>query len=116
VRRCGGIMSTNLKDKLLKILIESKKGAIISLYVKPYSNREELAFEGDELVFYTTEIPEKGRVNAALTRFLARRIGLPISRIEIIYGVRDRSKKILVRDIDIETLAEKLVKAISQQS
>ncbi len=109
-------MSTDLKDKLLKILIESKKGVIIPLYVKPHSNREELVFESGELVFYTTEIPEKGRVNAALIRFLARRIGLPISRIEIVYGVRDRSKKILVRDIDMETLAEKLAKTISQQS
>jgi uncharacterized protein YggU (UPF0235/DUF167 family) len=106
----------DLKDKLLKILVESKKGVIIPLYVKPHSNREELVFEGDELVFYTTEIPEKGRVNAALIRFLARRIGLPISRIEIIYGVRDRSKKVLVRDVDVESLAEKLVKIISQQS
>lgn len=102
-------------NKILKILQESKDGVIIPIYVKPNSDRDALVLEGDELVFYTTEIPEKGRANAALIRFLSKKVGLPHSKIDIIYGARTRSKKILVRDIDTEKLAKKLTEIISSQ-
>ncbi|ADI31408.1 DUF167 domain-containing protein [Staphylothermus hellenicus] len=102
-------------NKILKILQESREGVIIPIYVKPNSDRDALVLEGDELVFYTTEIPEKGRANAALIRFLSRNIRLPHNKIDIIYGARTRSKKVLVRDMEAEKLAEKLAEIISSQ-
>ncbi|MCD6300899.1 MAG: DUF167 domain-containing protein [Staphylothermus sp.] len=107
-------MSEEIKEKIYKLVTESKDGVIINLYVKPGSNREALVLEGDELVFYTTEIPEKGRANAALIRFLSKSVGLPISKIDIIYGVRDRTKRVLIEDIGVEQLVEKLLSVISK--
>ena len=107
-------MSEEIKEKIYKLLTESKDGIIINIYVKPGSDREALVLEGDELVFYTTEIPEKGRANAALIRFLSRAVGLPVSKIDIIYGLRDRTKRVLVKDINIEQLVDKLASVISK--
>ncbi len=109
-------MSEEIKEKIHKVLTESKEGIIINLYVKPGSNKEALVLEGDELVFYTTEIPEKGRANAALIRFLSKVVGLPVSKIDIIYGLKDRTKRVLVKDITMDQLIDKLVNVISKQS
>ncbi len=94
------------QDVLRRILNESKKGVIIQIYVKPESNKEELVLEGGELVFYTTEPPEKGRANAALIRYLSKRLGIPVSKIDIISGQRDRLKMILIRDVKFDDIVE----------
>ncbi len=107
-------MSEEIREKIYKVLTESKDGVIMILYVKPGSDKEALVLEGDELVFYTTEIPEKGRANAALIRFLSRTVGLPISKIDIIHGLKDRTKRVLVKDISIDQLVDKLVNVISK--
>ena len=107
-------MSEEIREKIYKLLTESKDGVVINLYVKPGSDKDALVLEGDELVFYTTEIPEKGRANAALIRFLSRIAGLPISKIDIIYGLKDRTKRVLVKDISIDQLVDRLVNVISK--
>ncbi len=98
-------------DVFRGIVEESHKGIIINIYVKPWSQKEELRLESGDLVFYTSEPAEKGRANAALIRFLARRLGIPASRIEIVRGQRDRMKKILVMDASLEEIVEKLAEA-----
>ncbi len=93
-------------DVLGRILTESKKGVIIQIYVKPGSNREELVLEGGELVFYTTEPPEKGRANAALIKYLSKRLGIPVSKIDIVSGQHDRLKMILIKDVKFDEIVE----------
>ncbi len=93
-------------DVLGRALNESKKGVIIQIYVKPSSDREELVLEGGELVFYTTEPPEKGRANAALIKYLSKRLRIPVSKIDIVSGQRDRLKMILIKDVKFDEIVE----------
>ncbi len=104
-----------LIEEIEKFIEETSKGPEITVYVKPNSDREELVVEGGELVFYTTEPPVQGRANASLIRYLSRNTRIPSSRIEIVYGWRSRTKKILFKDIKPETLAEKLVEIIEKK-
>ncbi len=101
-------------DVLGRILNESKKGVIIQIYVKPGSNREELVLEGGELVFYTTEPPEKGRANAALIKYLSKRLRIPVSKIDIVSGQRDRLKMILIKDVKFDEIV-KLISNIKEK-
>ena len=101
------------KAQLEKFVEEKKDGVIITIYVKPGANREALVVEGGDLVFYTTEIPEKGRANAVLIRFLVKNLKVSSSKIDIVYGVRDRVKKVLIRDAKIEDIIDKLRMIIS---
>lgn len=100
-----------LADVFRGVVEESHKGVIINIYVKPWSQKEELRLESGDLVFYTSEPAEKGRANAALIRFLTRVLGVPSSRIEIVRGQRDGMKKILVVDASLEEIVEKLAEA-----
>ncbi len=98
-----------------KYIEETGKGPEITIYVKPNSDREELVIEGGELVFYTTEPPVQGRANASLIRYLSRNTKIPSSRIEIVYGWRSRTKKIIFKDVRTEVLAEKLAGIVKKK-
>ena len=103
-------MDEDIRNKLVKNLQETVNGIILTIYVKPDSIKEKLVLEGDELVYYTEEPPVKGRANATLIRFLSRALGISSSKIAIVYGTRSRSKRILIRDIDIDKLVDALSK------
>ncbi len=51
-----------------------------------------------------TEVPEKGKANAALIKFLAKQFKVAKSACEVISGETDRCKKLLICG-DSETLA-----------
>jgi len=100
----------SIDEALSNLVSESEKGAIITLYVKPNSNTEELKLELGELVFYTREPAEKGRANSSLIRYLSRIFNISPSHINIIYGVRSRVKRILIRNMRKERVIELLRK------
>ncbi len=108
-------MNEEIRSKLIKNLRETSKGIIINMYVKPDSDVEQLALENDDLIYYTKEPAIKGRANAALIRFLSKILGLPVSRIDIVYGTRKRSKRILIKDIDLDKLLDLLIKHLKHK-
>ncbi len=99
-------------EKLSQTISPGEGFVDIRVYVKTESNIEELRFEGDELVFYTTEPPIEGRANAALIRYLSRVLKHPSSKIEIVHGLRSRSKTVRVYEIEPEALVERLALVI----
>lgn len=101
------------KARLKKFVEERKDGVAITICIKPGVDGEALVIEDGDLVFYTTETSEKGRDNAALIRFLARNLKVSSSKIDIVYGVRDRVKKVLFKDTKIEDIIDKLEMIIS---
>ncbi|ADV65165.1 protein of unknown function DUF167 [Desulfurococcus mucosus DSM 2162] len=111
-----GIQLTQLFEKIretiLKHLTESSHGIILSIRVKPGESEDFLTVEGDELVFYTSEPPERGRANAALVKFFSRELKIPVSRIDIVYGHRSTLKKLVFYDVNMDELADKLAKLV----
>lgn len=61
----------------------------------------------DFLKINVVSVPEKGKANAELLRCLAKKLNLPKSKLEIIFGETDRYKKILIHD-ESETLLKSL--------
>jgi len=55
-----------------------------------------------------TQAPEKGKANKAIVALLAARLGLKRSAIELIAGETSPQKRFLVRDVDRDTLAERI--------
>ena len=108
-------MNEDIRNKLMKNLYETSKGIIINIYVKPGSAVEQLALENDDLIYYTKEPPIKGRANAALIRFLSKVLGLSVSGINIVYGSRKRSKRVLIRDIDLDKLIDLLIEYLKRR-
>lgn len=52
--------------------------------------------------------PVDGKANAALTRWLAERLGVPRSAVTLVAGAGARVKRVAVRGIDMRQTAERL--------
>jgi len=108
-------LSEEFKNRVLstlkKNMSESSEGVIITIRVDEGSE-ESLFIETDELVFKTPIKPGTGRENAALISFLARTLKIPSSRIDVVYGARERIKRLLISGVNVEELALRLLRVV----
>ena len=102
-------MSMDIEKVVRKHVCAGKGFVDIEVYVKLESGEAKLVVEGDDLVFYTDEPPLQGRANASLIRYLSRVLHLSPSKIDVVYGVRERLKRVRIYDVDFEQVVEKLV-------
>jgi uncharacterized protein (TIGR00251 family) len=92
-------------------------GILVAVRLSPKSSRARL--DGVELdaagkawlKVRVTAPPEKGKANAALLKQLAKSWGLPVRRLAIRAGARDRRKLVLIEGGDSE-LARELATAL----
>jgi uncharacterized protein len=72
---------------------ESNNGVTLRVRVQPRAPRDEVAGERTgALVVRLTAAPVGGEANAALVRFLARRLGRPASAFHLVRGAGSRDK------------------------
>jgi uncharacterized protein YggU (UPF0235/DUF167 family) len=84
-------------------------GWVLTVRAIPGARRNELRGQQDgALKVCVTQIPEKGRANAALRDLLAKTLRLRKSQIELLAGHTSNLKKFLLRDIDAEQLQARL--------
>jgi len=83
--------------------------ARISVKVKPRASRDMVeGWVGEALVVRLTSPPVDGAANSALIRILAKKTGVPRSRITIVSGGKGRSKVLEFEGIDLDDLRERL--------
>lgn len=107
-------MSEEARQALEKLVYEGDGFVDVIIYVKPEQPEAKLTLEYGDLVFYSTEPPVAGRANAELVRYLASILGVPTSRIEIIYGARSTTKRVRIYEVDRETVIEALLRALGK--
>lgn len=72
---------------------EADGGVTLRVRVQPRASRDELSGErAGALVVRLTAAPAGGEANAALVRFLARRLGRPPSAFRLVRGAGSRDK------------------------
>lgn len=81
-------MSTDLPD----LTDHAHPGAELTVRVTPNASRDRITCEGDQLRVYTTTAPEGGKANAAVTKLLAKSLGLPKTALSLIRGQTSRDK------------------------
>ena len=107
-------MEENFERRILKNIDIVKEGVIINIIVYTESDEDKLVLEDNEIIFYTREPSIQGRDNAALKRFLST-IGFPITKINIVYGIRSKRKKVLIKDLTYEEVVNKLIKYLTRE-
>ena len=71
----------------------AQPGAEIAVRVTPRASRNRIVAEpGGAIRVYVTVPPEGGRANAAVTRLLAKALGVPKSRLDLVRGAAARDK------------------------
>jgi len=73
-------------------LIQTSKGIVLEIKVKPKSNKLEIQ-RNDEITIFCKEAPVKGRVNRTVEKELAR---LFKRKVAIISGFSSRKKRVLI--------------------
>lgn len=70
---------------------------LLSLYVQPNAKKDEIIGEyGNNLKIRITALPADNKANKHLLKFLAKTFAVPNSRIELIKGKNQRTKRIKI--------------------
>jgi hypothetical protein len=67
-------------------------GAEIVVRVTPNASREQVTIDGSRFVIRVTCVPEDGKANKAVTKLLAKALGVAPSRLVLIRGMTGRDK------------------------
>jgi uncharacterized protein len=80
------------------ILQDTKGGAILTIHVQPKASRTECAgIYGGAVKIRVAAPPVDGKANEALVAFLAERLDMAPSGIEILAGASGRHKRVLLK-------------------
>ncbi|MGQ9501113.1 MAG: DUF167 domain-containing protein [Anaerolineae bacterium] len=92
---------------------EAHGGAAFPVHVIPRSNRDEISgWDADMLKIRLTAAPVEGAANEALTRLLARCLGVPKRNIEIIKGGSSRNKLVCVVGLSPREVEERVASCL----
>lgn len=90
---------------------ETSAGTVVKLKVLPGSKKPELrGVIGGRLKVAVTAAPEKGKANKAVLILLAKHLGVSKSQLEIISGLTEPQKSLLVKNMDRLELESRLSK------
>ncbi len=88
---------------------ETKDGTIITVFVKPNSPKFKIELDGNEIIVYSTEEPEKGKVNKEIIKELSRILK---AKVEIVSGFTSRQKQLFVKGMgknQVEPILKSLI-------
>ncbi len=75
------------------------KDTLLKIYLQPKSSKNEIVGPyRDGIKIKVTAPPVEGKANEALIRFLAGKLGVSASRIEILRGHHTREKKLRISE------------------
>ena len=88
---------------------DTKDGALLAVKVTPRASADKLAGVKDGRVLVRLSAPPvEGKANQALVKFLAKKLGLAKSGLEVVAGFKSRQKTVLVRGVSAASAAKKL--------
>ena len=82
---------------------------VLSLHVQPGARKTEIAgLHGEALKIRLAAPPVDGKANECLIGFLADRLGIAKSSIELVGGATSRAKRVSIEGMDEESVRRKL--------
>ncbi len=86
-------------------VIEGKEGCTFRVHVVPRSRRDEIVgLHGEALKVRLAAPPVEGKANEALQAYLAKRLGIAPSAVEILSGHASRQKRVRVAGVSAEAV------------
>ena len=91
------------------MLKQTSEGVLIFVKVTPRSGFDKVEkIEGEYLKVRLKAIPDKGSANSDLPKVLGDFFNVPPTSIEIISGHTSRLKKVMIRNITLEQVKQKI--------
>jgi uncharacterized protein len=79
-------------------LKQTKDGTIITFFVKPNQPQFKITQDGNEIVVYATEEPEKGKVNKEILKQFTK---LFHAKAEFVSGFTSKQKQVLISGLGL---------------
>lgn len=86
---------------------ETNGGVILSIFVKPNSVKFRIELDGEELVVYATEEPERGKVNKEIIKELTKLFHAPV---DLVSGSTSKEKKLFIQGVGVQEVQRLLQK------
>ena len=84
---------------------------VLTLHIQPGAKKSQVAgLHGDALKIRLAAPPVDGKANECLIAFLAEKLDMAKSRVELISGTSSRAKRVRLHDMTIES-AERLLQS-----
>jgi uncharacterized protein (TIGR00251 family) len=84
-------------------------GATVDVRLRPRGRGDELlGMEAGVLQARVSAPPVDGKANKALCRLIAKRVGVPPSRVSVVRGEKSRDKVVRVEGVDVAALEKAL--------
>ncbi len=96
-----------MNDSFLNSILSQNNGVVLTVKVKPQSRKNKIEVK-DYIKIYVTEIPEKGKANEAVIRFLATTLNIRYSDFEIVSGYKSSIKRIFIKNFSKNEIVQKL--------
>ena len=91
------------------IVQDTTAGAVLSVHVQPKASTTEcVGMHGDALKIRVAAPPVGGAANDELIRFLARRLSIPATSIQIKPGAGGRHKRVLIKGATAQLVLARL--------
>lgn len=91
------------------IVQDTKAGAILSVHIQPRASITEcVGIHGDGIKIRVAAPPVDGAANDELIRFLARRLSIPVTSVQIKSGSGGRHKRVVVKGATAELVLTRL--------
>lgn len=84
-------------------------GVVLTLHIQPGAKKTEIVGRhGDALKIRLAAPPVDGKANEALIAFIAAKVGVGRTVVELVSGQTARAKRVRIHDIDAQAAAKKL--------
>ena len=91
-------------------ITNAQKGAAFAVHIVPHARKNEVVGRtGDTIKVRLTAPPTEGKANDALVAFLAEKLDVRKSAIEIVAGLKSRDKMICVLGLTPQEVDERLL-------
>ena len=91
------------------IVQDTTDGAILTVHIQPKASATEcVGIHGDAIKIRVAGPPVDGKANDELIRFLARRLSIPITSVQIHSGAGGRHKRVFVKGATAQLVMARL--------
>ncbi|KAI5179996.1 uncharacterized protein NEOKW01_0325 [Nematocida sp. AWRm80] len=87
---------------------QTPERVVIECIIRPGAKREKIQLEDNQILIHTTEQPTKNKANKDILLILSETLNIPKRDLSIIGGMHTKNKAVLVRNISLEDLSNKL--------
>ena len=110
-------MTRGLPSRMNALIVQdSKAGAVLSVHIQPNASTTEcVGIHGDSIKIRVAAPPVDGAANDELIQFLARRLSIPVTSVQIKSGAAGRHKRVLLKGATVELVIARLnVRSLSE--